>query len=77
MTWNNTCDSIRIKIGNKTVYAGRIHIDKYTDRKSWQDTHKMLNWLGEVTSGIFLLIDSSSKKDPDYTPQRDYSHLTQ
>lgn len=77
MTWKNTCDSIRVKIGSKTVYAGRTHIDKSTDTKSRQDTDKMLNWLGEVTSRIFLPIDSSSKKDLDYTPQTDYSYQTQ
>lgn len=71
MTWKNTCDSIRVKIGNKIVCAGRTHINKSIYTKSWQDTDKMLNWLGEVTSEIVLPTFTSSKKDIYYLPQRE------
>lgn len=63
MTRKNICHSVRVKIGNTLMCAGRAHINKSIYTKSQQDTDKMLNWLGEVTSGIVLPTFSSSKKN--------------
>lgn len=54
ITWENTHDILRVKAGNKIVYTVQVvHINKSIYTKHWQDTDKMLNYLGEVTSENF------------------------